>query len=38
MAGADGGAVTWDVPAQSSGLPSEALVDQLRAIGKALNQ
>jgi len=31
-----GGAVTWDVPIQRSGLISEPFMEQLRVIGKAL--
>jgi alpha-L-fucosidase len=33
----EGGVITWDVPIQSSGLISQPFIDQLSAIGKALN-
>jgi alpha-glucosidase len=33
-----GGAVTWDVPIQRSGLISQPFMDQLTAIGKALGR
>jgi Alpha-L-fucosidase len=32
-----GGAITWDIPVQKNGLISQPFIDQLTAIGKALN-
>jgi len=32
-----GGVITWDVPVQSNGLMSQPFMDQLTALGKALN-
>lgn len=34
----NGGVITWDTPIQPSGLVSEPFMEQLRAIGKALNE
>jgi len=31
------GVITWDVPVQSNGLMSQPFMDQLTALGKALN-
>jgi Alpha-L-fucosidase len=33
-----GGVITWDVPIQKSGLLNPAFIDQLKAIGEALNK
>jgi hypothetical protein len=33
-----GGAITWDVPIQPSGLIAQPFIDQLTAIGRALHQ
>jgi hypothetical protein len=33
-----GGAITWDVPIQPSGLIAQPFIDQLAAVGKALHQ
>jgi len=33
----NGGIITWDVPIQSNGLISQPFIDQLTAVGKALN-
>jgi hypothetical protein len=32
-----GGAITWDTPIQPSGLIAQPFIDQLTAVGKALN-
>jgi alpha-L-fucosidase len=33
----EGGVITWDVPIQRSGLLAQAFLDQLAAVGKAMN-
>jgi hypothetical protein len=33
----NGGVLTWDVPIQSNGLISQPFIDQLNAVGKALD-